>query len=103
MSFKSYNGMLRKFGRQVVLPVNKIKNILKEEIFNSENTVDICVDFGAGTLFWAEWLKRFVTKMYAVDIIYDNEEEKDGIICVNNINRIRGGGFISRKENVLCY
>ena len=97
MSFKSYNGILRKFGRQAVLPVSKIKAVLEKEIFNSKNTIGICVDFGAGTLFWAEWLKHYVSKMYAVDIIYDREE-KDGIICVNNIGYIRGGGSCLGKK-----
>ena len=101
MSFKSYNGILRKFGRQAVLPVSKIKAVLEKEIFNSKNTIGICVDFGAGTLFWAEWLKHYVSKMYAVDIIYDREEEKDGIICVNNIGYIRGGVLVWARKYFL--
>lgn len=78
MSFKSYNGVLRKIGRWAVLPVNKIKVILEMELFEKEKKIGICVDFGAGTLFWTKWLKHKVLKVYAVDVIYDKEENIKG-------------------------
>lgn len=89
MSFKSYNGVLRRLGRQMVLPVNKIKYILEKEIFEQVK-IDVCVDFGSGTLFWSEWLKHKVLEIYAVDIIYDMRGGYlNGIKCINNIDELK--------------
>lgn len=87
MSFKSYNGRVRSWGRKLVLPVEEIKKLISEEIFD-KHSVDSCVDMGAGTLFWSKWLKTRVDKVYAVDIIYDEDKSVGGIDCVNNINNI---------------
>lgn len=88
MSFQSYNGALRRIGRYAVLPVNKIRTILEKEIFGQEKKIDICVDFGAGTLFWSEWLKHKVSKVYAVDVIYTKEKNENGIRCIDNIDKL---------------
>lgn len=85
MSFKSYNGGLRKIGRQIVLPVSEIKKIMQREIFDKQ-LVDVCVDFGAGTLFWTNWLKEKSQEIYAIDIIYENNEFIDGVRCKKSIN-----------------
>lgn len=88
MSFKGYNGALRKIGRKIVLPVEKIKSILNIELFDKENTLSICVDFGSGTLFWAEWLQSKGVDTYAVDIIYNESKINNGIKCIDSMEKI---------------
>lgn len=98
MSFKSYNGILRKVGRKIVLPVEEIKSILNKELFDKEQ-LDICVDFGAGTLFWSEWLQSKGINTYAVDTIYNEEKTVNGITCIDSMEKLdmlkmySGGGY----------
>ncbi len=85
MSFSSYNGFLRRVGRSVVLPVKTIKRIVEKDVFNSTR-IEECVDFGAGTLFWAKWLKKRCSNTIAVDRIYSDITTCDGIKCVSDID-----------------
>lgn len=97
MSFKSCNGRLRKIGRRVVLPVDKIKAVLEKELLAGKK-INLCVDFGGGSLVWAEWLKDKAENTYAVDIIYDKEKSKNGIRCVNNIDKISQEAYKDGKN-----
>lgn len=71
MSFKNNMGGVRAWGRKQVLPVDTIKEMLITEIFDKYN-VDKVVDFGAGTLYWSNWLQQIIGKnnIYPVDIIF---------------------------------
>ena len=84
MSFKSYNGLLRRLGRSVVLPAGPIRETAERELF-SQRTIAVCVDFGAGTRFWSDWLKTKCGRVFAVDLIYDGEEERNGVVCVKTL------------------
>jgi hypothetical protein len=64
-----FHSDLRKYFRNIVLPVTEIKNIIRKYIKN----IDSVLDFGAGTLFWSEWFAdEFNCKVYAVDTYYKN-------------------------------
>lgn len=90
MSFSSYNGIVRKYGRKLVLPVENIKRII-DKIFE-EHRIDYCVDFGAGTMFWTEYLSQKCNNTYAVDVIYDNKVDMNGISFRTNIQSIEKDG-----------
>ena len=86
MSFKNFNGIVRKIGRKAVLPDRQIKAAL-EKVFERES-LDVCVDFGAGTLFWSEWLQKKCAKTWAVDIIFDTNKTVNGVKCTNDLNNV---------------
>lgn len=91
MSFKGYNGILRKLGRNIVLPYKAIIHIMEKSVFGvnkDKEPIELCVDFGAGTLFWTSWLKNKAKSTYAVDVIYDEEEVVNSVICVNSIDKV---------------
>ena len=71
MSFESNLGGVREWGRKLVLPADKIQELLKEKIFDS-HCVDKVIDFGAGTLYWSNWFREIVgaENIYPVDIIF---------------------------------
>lgn len=86
MSFKSYNGVIRRLGRGVVLPVGRIKAVVEQEVFSEvRHPVKLCVDFGAGTRFWSDWLRTKCGCTFAVDVIYDSFQERNGVICVKTL------------------
>jgi precorrin-6B methylase 2 len=67
---------LRKYFRNVVLPVTEIKCIIKKSLKNT--AIDSVLDFGAGTLFWSDWfVEEFKCNVYAVDAYYKNIKLQD--------------------------
>jgi hypothetical protein len=61
---------LHKIGREIVLPVKKIKQCIKTKI--SKRDVSTVLDFGSGTLFWSNWfVTEFNANVYAVDVVYE--------------------------------
>jgi len=69
----SEHSSLRKFFRNVVLPVEKIRKIIVNVLSGIE--INSILDFGSGTLFWTEWfLNKFKSKMYAVDKYYTGKQ-----------------------------
>lgn len=76
MSFKNNLGIIRELGRNLILPVSMIKEIVKYTIFDTY-TVDSAIDFGAGTLLWSKWLREYITNVIAVDTIYESVPPKD--------------------------
>lgn len=78
----SDHSLLRKFFRNIVLPVKKIKKIMMDVLV--EIKMDSILDFGSGTFFWTDWfVKEFNCRIYAVDKYY--------------------GGGVTLKNNVKCY
>ncbi len=78
MSFQSNLGGIRAWGRELVLPVDQIKRLLQDELFD-KYCVDKVIDFGAGTLYWSEWFQSIVgaENIYPLDIIFkETETEK---------------------------
>jgi len=71
VSFESNLGGARTWGRRLVLPVERIKRLLKAELFD-KCRVSKVVDFGAGTLYWSNWFQEIVgaENVYPVDIIF---------------------------------
>lgn len=89
MSFKGYNGIVRKLGRNIVLPCKAIVRIMEKSVFGiNKDPIEVCVDFGAGTLFWTSWLKNNAKMTYAVNVIYDEEKVLNDVICVNSIDKV---------------
>ena len=71
MAFNNLFTSIRKTGRNVVLPVDRIKNICRKALIGKN--IKTILDFGAGTLFWTDWfIQEFKSKVYAVDVYYDN-------------------------------
>ena len=84
MGFKNTLGSMRKQGRNLVLPVKKIKNILINNL--QEDDIHI-IDLGAGTLFWSEIMTEHCPgtfTVYAIDVIFDEKtiEYKNGKIML---------------------
>lgn len=86
MPFETNFGKVREIGRTMILPLDKIKQLVKEKIFDGSD-IESVIDFGAGTLIWSKWLKMFISKVIAVDTIFDSYSltETTSIICTNNI------------------
>jgi hypothetical protein len=64
-----YLSTLRRMGRSAVLPVDTIKAACKNGI--NANKITSVLDFGAGTLLWANWFAtEFGCDVYAVDVYY---------------------------------
>jgi SAM-dependent methyltransferase len=78
---------LRKFFRNIVLPVEKIKKICRE-IFLSNEIISI-LDFGAGTFFWTDWfVQEFGYQIYAVDVYYENLAiKKQNVKCYSDFDK----------------
>ena len=89
MSFKSNLGGIRAWGRQLVLPVEKIKAMLKMEIFDKYQ-VDRVIDFGAGTLYWTNWFQEMIRpeNIYPVDIIFQTRMPDTSLQCLSTIDDI---------------
>lgn len=94
MSFKNNFGKAREIGRNLILPVKKINQLVKNWVPVSHQ-ISCAVDFGAGTLIWSKWLREFIPQVIAVDTIYESNiiepgntytfQEDAGIICAANI------------------
>ena len=71
MPFYSNLGGIREWGRKLVLPVGRIKALLKNEVFHHKNINEI-IDFGAGTLYWTKWFHEVTEpeNVYSVDVIF---------------------------------
>lgn len=73
---KNVRHNLRYYGRQLIQPVEKIKQLCRENI--EPAGVHSIVDFGSGTLFWSEWLAaEYQCDVYAVDIQYPEQKSAD--------------------------
>lgn len=72
MGFENEIGNLRKICREIVLPANKIKNIIIQTV--DMNRIKQIIDMGSGTLYWSEWYANYVDSVYAVDLIYKDNE-----------------------------
>ena len=83
----SDHSLLRKFFRNVVLPVEKIKKICRD-VFLSTETSSI-LDFGAGTFFWTDWfVHEFGCQIYAIDVYYKNLTfEKQNVKCYSDFDK----------------
>ena len=71
MAFNNFLSSMRRIGRNIVLPVDRIKTICKKTL--TGKNIEHILDFGSGTLFWTDWfIKEFKSHVYAVDTYYDN-------------------------------
>ena len=85
MGFERNLGRLRETGRKLVLPVERIKWVITEELWNQKKEIDTVIDVGAGTLYWSKWLSQYAQKTYAVDIVYEKSRLiKNGKIVLCN-------------------
>jgi hypothetical protein len=87
-NFTDFLSSFRKFCRQIVLPVKKIKTICMKHL--SENDICSVLDFGAGTLFWTDWfLDEFKCTVYAVDPYYEKCEniKKENVVYYYDVNK----------------
>ena len=67
---------LKYYGRRVVLPVDEIKNIVRQILM--QNNVSHITDFGAGTLFWSRWFAdELGLTVSAVDTAYIDSMPKN--------------------------
>jgi len=67
---------LKYYGRKVVLPVDAIKDIVRQTL--KRNSVDYVTDFGAGTLFWSKWFAdELGLTVSAVDTAYLDHAPKN--------------------------
>jgi len=67
---------LKYYGRRVVLPVDEIKNIVRQVLM--QNKVSHITDFGAGTLFWSRWFAdELGLTVSAVDTAYIDSVPKN--------------------------
>ena len=67
---------LKYFGRGIVLPVDAIKNTIRQTL--TKNHVSQITDFGAGTLFWSKWFaEELELTVFAVDTAYENNPPKN--------------------------
>lgn len=71
MSFQNNLGGIRAWGRELVLPTEKIKGLLRTELFDRYK-IEKVIDFGAGTLYWTSWFRTVAGQknVYPVDIIF---------------------------------
>ncbi|MDR2478149.1 MAG: hypothetical protein LBD48_02415 [Treponema sp.] len=70
MAFTDFLSSLRRFGRNIVLPVDGIKAICKNSLKGIP--IETVLDFGSGTLFWSDWfIHEFKSAVYAVDTCYN--------------------------------
>jgi hypothetical protein len=89
VAFNNQLALIRKIGRNAVLPVDGIKTICRETL--ADKNIKTVLDFGAGTLFWSYWFtKEFKITAYAVDVYYANavmpENWGGGITCYSNLS-----------------
>lgn len=72
MAFTTTFRSLRRVGRKVVLPSDKIKEIVKSQIPLINGGI---IDLGAGTQYWSNWLRdAYQTRVYAVDSYYKEKQ-----------------------------
>jgi hypothetical protein len=63
------NEKLHYYGRKIVLPSNKIKELCRKRFDGKLKRV---IDFGSGTLYWSKWLaETFDCQVLAVDTQYN--------------------------------
>ena len=89
MSFQNNMRGLRAWGREQVLPVEKIKEMLTIEVFNKYH-IDKMIDFGAGTLYWSNWFQQIIGKdnVYPVDIIFKDVSPNTDMQYFSSIDEI---------------
>lgn len=86
MAFTDKGNLIRYYGRKVVLPSDKIKSIIVEQVFKNDVHDGSVIDFGAGTLYWSKWLYKYVKTVIAVDVYYKENTTVDEIELRNNLN-----------------
>jgi hypothetical protein len=87
MAFNDFLSSLRRFGRNIVLPVDRIKILCKNALIGIP--IETVLDFGAGTLFWSDWfIKTFQSTVYAVDTYYNTFTipKKDNVIYYTSLD-----------------
>ena len=87
MAFNNSLSALRRIGRSMVLPVDRIKDICKKVL--TGRNIEYVLDFGSGTLFWADWfIKEFKSNVYAIDTYYDciMMPGKDNIVYYSDLS-----------------
>lgn len=99
MGFKNHNEKIRSCGRYMVLPVRKIEKYLNLYLFNKKS-YEVCVDFGAGTLFWSKRFFKKVKKVFAIDLIYDAVFQNNEIICSHDLAGVRDE-YINTKKKMI--
>lgn len=89
MGFQTNLGKLRETGRKIVLPAERIKWIITEELLNEKTRITTAIDIGAGTLYWSKWLSHWISKIYAVDVVYEKEQisKSKRIVLQNDVVR----------------
>lgn len=98
MAFDDNFSNLRKFARNIVLPINEINSSLGE-VLNKADGGGKIIDFGSGTFFWSDKiLDNFETSnVCAVDVIYKSNpsliKERDRLTVYSDIFECLG------KEN----
>jgi hypothetical protein len=81
MAFNHLFVSVRKMGRNIVLPVDRIKTVFKKVL--EKKDIEKTLDFGSGTLFWTNWfVEEFESKVCAVDVYY----EKAAMPVKNNVS-----------------
>jgi len=87
MAFGNFLSSMRRPGRSIVLPVERIKEICKKSL-TEKNMVRV-LDFGSGTLFWTDWfIEEFKSKVCAVDAYYGSNmiPENDNITYYSDLS-----------------
>lgn len=103
MSFTSNLGGIRAWGRSVILPVERIKQTIKEELLD-KYPIKCVIDFGAGTLYWSNWFYEAISaehgKVYPVDIIFKEKTPDIKMECFALIDDVPQGGGGKQKQHV---
>ena len=100
MSFYKNFGNLSSWGRNLVLPAEKIKAVLCEKFFGKNKKVDRVIDFGAGTLYWSKFFAEKLENpknIFPVDEIFDNNSSQNNMTLYSSLDNIpnlfKGGGY----------
>lgn len=101
MSFENNLGGIRAWGREMVLPTERIKGLLQTELFR-KHTVNKIIDFGAGTLYCSKWFQTAVPQenIYPVDVIFHGLDEYEGMKCYSSIDALPKETL--EDEGLLC-
>lgn len=89
MSFHSNLGGIRAWGRKLVLPVARIKELVRIGLLDKYQ-IDRVIDFGAGTLYWSEWFEKNLGSehIYPVDVIFRDNVPDTSMRCYSSIDEI---------------
>ena len=88
MAFNNLFASMRKIGREIVLPADRIKIICRKAL--AGKGIKTILDFGSGTLFWTDWfIQEFKSKVYAVDVYYSNAimPIRDKVIYYSDVSK----------------